>query len=186
MDHDHDQHEQPRQAAVFSRAFLWFATMLTVLLNIGFYHNFVSTGNPAHGMALAGGVAVSVCLVLVIVDSARFWWAGRFLAGVVFLLMGAYLLGAVLERAVGPQPGMPGGTALTAVAAFLLVGIPALTYFLWGTVDGPMGGQSPEDASLSDLATQALLLLSFVGGLIAFVVLAVRSFIYLGTLAGAG
>ena len=102
-------------------------------------------------------VLVSSCLVLSIVNQRGFWWAPRLVAGIVCLVF----LGFVLETALEPErinqdPQVP--ALFAATLAFLLWGLPALCFLLWGHTGGKLARDDGGQGTWMDRWTGRLLI----------------------------
>ncbi len=118
------------------RGVLWFgvigALLLTGLLAFAFQQGGWTAARIA-GLAVLLLSALGLSLTLL--DAARFWWGMRVVTCIAF----AATLGNLLDAALF-TPGRPhtDGFGL-AFRGFLIFGLPALVYTLWGSIWGNVG-----------------------------------------------
>jgi hypothetical protein len=136
--------------------------------------------DPRPALLLAGTLPVTLCLVLAFLDSRRFEWTLRVLTGAVFLALSAHVLNTALKGGVSRH------LALQAAAGFCLVGLPALAYTLWGHPGGPLREDDPGTFTPGNLASQVLLALFAVAGMVLLGMLAAGSLLALRHGAGGG
>ena len=118
------------------RAVLWFgvvgALLLTALLAFAFQQGGWTAARVA-GLAVLLLLALGLSLTLL--DAARFWWGMRVVTCIVFAATLWNLLDAALLARSRPHAD---GFGL-AFRGFLIFGLPALVYTLWGSIWGNVG-----------------------------------------------
>ena len=122
-------------AQQLDRRLLWLLTPASVVACVGF--GLYSSGHwnwPRILLCGASGL-VALCFALSLWSQQRFWWASRILAGMVSL----GFLAAVARLSWFPMPGVPGPhlpLLFLAVVGFMVCGVPALSFMLWGHTRG--------------------------------------------------
>ena len=153
---DYRRRSLRRNAQLISRWLLWALTppvaALTVYLSL-----LPAPWSMPRVLLCSLMVLVSSCLILSIVNQRHFWWAPRLIAGIVSLVF----LGFVAETAFEPErisqdPQVP--ALFAATLAFLLWGLPALCFLLWGHTGGKLARDDAGRGTWMDLWTGRLLL----------------------------
>jgi hypothetical protein len=100
---------------------------------------------------------VSSCLILSIVNQRHFWWAPRLIAGIVCLVFLGFVVTTAFEpERISQDPQVP--ALFAATLAFLLWGLPALCFLLWGHTGGKLARDDAGPTTRMDLWTGRLLL----------------------------
>lgn len=115
----------------FSRTVFWLAFPFLLFFVGSLFYLVAAYGRGSlSGYAFLALVCVPcVCFGLVLYDAKKFWWARRILALAVFFMYAVYAWSEI--RA---SPGLFSLGVLNALAGFLLVGFPAITYFFRGVI----------------------------------------------------
>lgn len=118
------------------RGVLWFGVIGALLLTGLLAFTFQQGGWTAPRIgALAVLLLLALSLILTLMDAARFWWGMRVVTCIVF----AATLGNLLDAALlAPGRQHADGFGL-AFRGFLIFGLPALVYTLWGSIWGNVG-----------------------------------------------
>lgn len=124
-----------RNAQQIDRRLLWLFTAVSVAACLALGLLFAGRWNWPRGL-LCGAVALAaLCFTLSLWSQQRFWWASRVLGGMVCL----GFLTAVARLSWFPTPGSPGPhlpLLFLAVVGFMVCGVPALSFTLWGHTRG--------------------------------------------------
>lgn len=124
-----------RNAQQIDRRLLWLLAPASAVACVGL--SLISAGHwnwPRGLLCGASGIA-ALCFALSLWSQQRFWWASRVLAGMVCL----GFLAAVARLSWFPTPGAPGPhlpLLFLAVVGFMVCGVPALSFMLWGHTRG--------------------------------------------------
>jgi len=124
-----------RNAQQIDRRLLWLLAPASSVACVGL--SLLSAGHwNWQRMLLCGATGVAaLCFALSLWSQQRFWWASRVLAGLVSLSF----LAAVTRLSWFPTPGAPGPhlpLLFLAVVGFMVCGVPALSFMLWGHTRG--------------------------------------------------
>jgi len=126
-----------RNAQRLSRGLLWLLCSASLVSALGLGALFMGHWTWAREI-LCGLLTLSAaCFALTLADPDRHWWALRIVAG---LVAGGYLA-AVLRLTFFPTAGglgMPAPLLFLATAGFMVCGVPALSFLLWGHTRGRM------------------------------------------------
>jgi hypothetical protein len=116
-----------------SRFLFWAIAPLLVLFG-AVMASLVSDWTSRGGVLVAALIAAALLLLLQLYDHVRFHWAGRVLAGSVFLAYAAYFIDALATKGFfTPSVARRGETsAISALVGLLVIGVPAGLYALFG------------------------------------------------------
>ena len=145
-----------RNAQQLGRGMLWLLTPATLLVCAGL--GLQDWGEwTLWRMALCGAFAVaSACLALSLWSQERFWWAPRILAGLVTLsYLAAVIRLSFLPAAGAPGPHLP--LLFLASVGFMVCGVPALSFMLWGHTRGKLARGDAGEGGLMDRWTARLI-----------------------------
>ncbi|HEV7764359.1 MAG TPA: hypothetical protein VGQ76_05115 [Thermoanaerobaculia bacterium] len=93
----------------------------------------VSDWTSRRGLISALLVAAAILLLIKLYDPARFYWAGRVLAGIIALAYVWYLCAELAAEGLASlSPGARGASAFKAILGILIIGIPSALYAIWG------------------------------------------------------
>ena len=145
-----------RNAQQIDRRLLWLLTPVSVAACLGLYLLSAGYWNwPRALLCVAAGLA-ALCFALSLWSQQRFWWASRVLAGMVSL----GFLAAVARLSWFPTPGSPGPhlpLLFLAVVGFMVCGVPALSFMLWGHTRGKAARADAVRVTAMDRWTSALI-----------------------------
>jgi hypothetical protein len=151
--------EENPNAEVPSRGVLWFAAPAMILFTafMAFFFNDRGWRRIDAGFVLVSA-AVSLGLLLTLVNARRYWWGLRLVTFIIFALYFYYLVDECFIQHKPLQIGSPGETSpYNAVLGFLFFGLPSLIYTLWGSVWGKLGHQHPQQVTRLDVLTWQLM-----------------------------
>lgn len=98
------------------------------------------------------------CLLLSMISQRRFWWAPRIIAGMIaFGCLSAVYLAAWYMPTLAHDPRLP--AVFMATVCFLVAGVPALCFMLWGHTHGKLARLDAERITRMDIWTGRLLVL---------------------------
>lgn len=145
-----------RNAQQIDRRLLWLLTPASVAACLGFY--LLSAGHWNWPRALLCGVAgtAALCFALSLWSQQRFWWASRVLAAMVW----TGFLAAVARLSWFPTPGSAGPhlpLLFLAVVGFMVCGVPALSFMLWGHTRGKAARPDAVQVTAMDRWTSGLI-----------------------------
>ena len=126
---------QRRNAQLIDQRLLWLLTPAAAAACTGFCLFFLHHWNWPRAMVCGGFGVATVCFGFALWDQRRYWWATRALAGMVSLTF----FGAVARLSWFPTPGAPGPhlpLLFLATVGFMVCGVPALSFMLWGHTRG--------------------------------------------------
>lgn len=148
-----------RNAQRISRPILWLVTPASLLSCIILYLDFSPAWNLARLIFLGVMALVCACLIFSLVDQRRFWWAPRIIA----TLIGVGFLLSVYLAARLPFPGhgerVP--PLLMSTLGFLVLGVPAFCFLLWGHTGGKAARRDAAHVTLMDRWTSRLVVLIY-------------------------
>jgi len=148
-----------------SRPALWILTPLSIAASVVVYFYFEPRWTVLHSVSLAALAIVSACLVLSLVDQRRFWWAPRVIAALIGLgFLAAFLLTAFIPFPVKSERFPP---LFMATLAFLVWGLPALCFVLWGHTAAKLGRRDATRITFMDIWTSRVLVVLYYTGMIA-------------------
>ena len=145
-----------RNAQHIPRRLLWLLTPFCVGVALDLAVVYTGPWNWPRAVACGGFAFSAVCFALSMLSQERFWWAPRALAGLVSL---SYLA-AVARFSWLPGPGAPGPhlpLLFLAVVGFMLCGVPALCFMLWGHTRGKLARGDAQHITLMDRCTARLI-----------------------------
>jgi len=145
-----------RNAQQLSRSLLWLLTPAMLLATAGFGVQFWDHWNSARILLCAALSLCALMLAFSLWSQERFWWAPRTLAGLVAL---AYLA-AVIRLSFLPGPGTPGPhlpLLFLASVGFMVCGVPALCFMLWGHTQGRLARDDAGEGTRMDRWTARLI-----------------------------
>lgn len=144
-----------RNAQLIPRRLLWLLTPACAVAAVGLAALYDHWNWPR--ILVCGAFAfATLCLVFCMVSQKRFWWAPRVLAGLVTLCY----LAAVARFSWLPGPGSTGPhlpLLFLAVVGFMLCGVPALCFMLWGHTRGKLARGDAQHVTLMDRWTARLI-----------------------------
>jgi len=127
---------------------------------------FVGLCQPAAGsdwfmprILTCGALAtICICLLLALANQRRYWWATRIIAGLLgFGCFAGVYLTAWFPPSLARDPRLPAVFMVT--VCFLVMGVPALCFMLWGHTGGKLARTDVERVTAMDLWTARLLVL---------------------------
>jgi hypothetical protein len=131
------------------RGILWFGVIGAVLLTGLLAFAFQQGGWTAARIAgLAVLLLLALGLSLTLLDAVRYWWGMRVVTCIVFAATLWHLFDAAL---FAPSRQQADGFGL-AFRGFLIFGLPALVYSLWGSIWGNVGLGQRKLISTADVA----------------------------------
>lgn len=145
-----------RNAQRIPRALLWLLTPALTVAALGMGLLSVDHWNWARGLLCILFAVSALCLALALSSQERHWWAPRLLAGLVTL---SYLA-AVARFSWFPAPGAPGPhlpLLFLATVGFMVCGVPALSFMLWGHTRGKLARGDAQRITLMDRWTARLM-----------------------------
>ena len=145
-----------RNAQHIPRRLLWLLTPACAAAAIGLAVLYTDHWNWPRMLVCGAFVFATACLALCVAGQQRFWWAPRALAGLVTL---SYLA-AVARFSWLPTPGAPGPhlpLLFLAVVGFMVCGVPALCFMLWGHTRGKLARGDARHVTLMDRWTARLI-----------------------------
>lgn len=129
--------EPRRNAQQLSRSLLWLLAPAATVACLGLSVAYHSQWTWARVLLCSALGFSAACLALSLVSQQRFWWAPRALAGLVAFCY----LAAVARLSWLPAPGTPGPhfpLLFLATVGFMVCGVPALSFMLWGHTRGKL------------------------------------------------
>jgi hypothetical protein len=151
-----------RNAQRISRPALWILTPAAITASGFVYLHSYPRWAVLHSVLLTALIAVSACLVLSCLDQRRFWWAPRVIAGLISLgLLSAFLLAGFMPFPVKSDRFPP---LFMATLAFLLWGLPALCFVLWGHTSAKLGRRDATRVTFMDIWTSRVLVVLYYTG----------------------
>lgn len=145
-----------RNAQRLGRGLLWFLSAASLATVLGLAALFMGHWTWPREILCAVLALVSACFVLTLVDAERHWWALRIVAAVV---VGGYVA-AILRLTFFPTAGalgMPVPLLFLATAGFLVCGVPALSFVLWGHTRGRLARDDAGEAGTFERRTAGLI-----------------------------
>jgi hypothetical protein len=145
-----------RNAQLIGRGLLWLLTPAVLLAAAGLALQYWDHWNSSRILLCAALALTALLLALCLWSQQRFWWAPRALGGMVAL---AYL-GAVIRLSLLPGPGVPGPhlpLLFLASVGFMVCGVPALSFMLWGHTRGRLARGDAGVGTLMDRWTARLI-----------------------------
>lgn len=145
-----------RNAQHIPRRLLWLLTPACTVAAVGLALAYGGHWNWPRALACGGFAFSAVCFALSMAGQERFWWAPRALAGLITLCY----LAAVARFSWLPGPGAPGPhlpLLFLAVVGFMLCGVPALCFLLWGHTRGKLARGDARHVTLMDRWTARLI-----------------------------
>lgn len=156
-------HAEPlhrRNAQQLPRPLLWFLTPAAAAACAGFGWAFADHWTWMR-LLLCGAFGVAAFfLALCLANQQRFWWASRVLAG----LVAFSYLAAVIRFSWFPAPGSAGPhlpLLFLATAGFMVCGIPALSFMLWGHTRGKPARGDVSSGALDQWTARLMPLLAY-------------------------
>jgi hypothetical protein len=144
-----------RNAQQIPRRLLWLLTPACAVAAVGLMLLYDHWNWP-RALVCGAFAFATFCLAFCMADQERFWWAPRALAGLVTLCY----LAAVARFSWLPGPGSPGPhlpLLFLAVVGFMLCGVPALCFMLWGHTRGKLARADARRVTLMDHWTARLI-----------------------------
>ena len=145
-----------RNAQQIDRRLLWLLTAASVAACVGLGSSFAGRWNWPRGLLCGATLLAALCFALSLWSQQRFWWASRVLAGMVCL----GFLTAVARLSWFPTPGSAGPhlpLLFLAVVGFMVCGVPALSFMLWGHTRGKAARADAVRVTRMDAWTSALI-----------------------------
>ena len=103
-------------------------------------------------------VTLCTCLLLSAISQRRFWWAPRIIAGMIaFGCLSAVYVAAWYAPTLAHDPRLP--AVVMASVCFLVAGVPALCFMLWGHTRGKLARLDTDRITRMDVWTGRLLVL---------------------------
>lgn len=142
-----------------SRPVLWVVTPASLLSCIVLYLDFSTAWNLPRLIFMGVMALLCACLLLSLVDQRRFWWAPRIIAALIGLgfLTGVYLAARLPFSGHGER--LP--PLLMSTLGFLVWGVPALCFVLWGHTGGKAARQDGSRITFMDIWTTRLQVLIY-------------------------
>lgn len=145
-----------RNAQQIDRRLLWLLTAGSVAVCVSLGLFFLGRWTWPRGLLCGATALAALCFALSLWSQQRFWWASRVLAGM--LCLG--FLTAVARLSWFPTPGSPGPhmpLLFLAVVGFMVCGVPALSFMLWGHTRGKAARADAVRVTRMDRWTTALI-----------------------------
>ncbi|HEU5399348.1 MAG TPA: hypothetical protein VFV77_08690 [Gammaproteobacteria bacterium] len=145
-----------RNAQQLGRGWLWLLASASLVTVAGFAVLFTGHWTWARELLCAVLTSAAACFLLTLADPERFWWALRIVAG----LVAAGYLAAILRLTFFPlagELGAPLPLLFLATAGFMVCGVPALSFVLWGHTRGRMARDDAGEAGAFERHTARLM-----------------------------
>lgn len=145
-----------RNAQQLARGWLWLLVSASLVTLAGFAFIFAGHWTWARELLCAVLAATAACFLLTLADPERFWWALRVVAG----LVAVGYLAAILRLTFFPLAGglgTPLPLLFLATAGFMVCGVPALSFVLWGHTRGRMARDDSGEAGAFERHTARLM-----------------------------
>ena len=145
-----------RNAQQLGRGLLWFLSAASLVTALGLGVLFMGHWTWPREILCAVLALVTGCFALTLADPERHWWALRIVAGVV---VGGYIA-AILRLTFFPTAGglgMPAPLLFLATAGFMVCGVPALSFLLWGHTRGRLARDDAGEAGAFERRTAGLI-----------------------------
>ena len=145
-----------RNAQQLDRGWLWLLSAASLVTTLGLAALFMGHWSWARESLCAVLMLTSGCLLLTLLDAERYWWALRIVAG---LVAGGYVA-AILRLTFFPTAGGLGPPApllFLASAGFMVCGVPALCFMLWGHTRGRLARSDAGEAGAFERRTAGLM-----------------------------
>jgi len=145
-----------RNAQLIDRRLLWLLTPAAVVACTGLCLLSLHHWNWPRSLVCGSIGIAALCFALALWDQQRFWWATRMLAGMVSLMF----FGAVARLSWFPTPGAPGPhlpLLFLATVGFMVCGVPALSFMLWGHTRGKSARDDARHVTVMDRWTARLI-----------------------------
>jgi hypothetical protein len=151
-----DPRSAGRNAQRIPRPVLWVLTPAMAVAAFGFVILFTGHWNWARGLLCLVFAVSALCFALAWVSQERHWWAPRLLATFVTL---SYLA-AVVRFSWFPGAGTAGPhlpLLFLATVGFMVCGVPALSFMLWGHTRGKLARGDVQHITRMDRWTARLM-----------------------------
>lgn len=147
-----------RNAQELGGAVLWLTTLAAWLSAVVLCLDFSGAWSVPRLLFCGGVGLVAFCLSLSLVSQRRFWWAPRIVAGILgFAWLAAVYLVAWYPPELARDPRFP--MVFIATTGFLIMGVSALCFMLWGHTGGKLARLDAVRISTMDRLTARLLVL---------------------------
>ena len=138
---------------------LWLLTPAALLSTLMLYEDFADHWTLPRLLLCVGMALAAPCLGLSLVSQRRFWWALRVVSGLVALACFTLVWLIALHPPVLAQDPRLLPMQFIATLAFLLLGLPAICFTLWGHTGGKLARGDALRVTAMDRWTARLLLL---------------------------
>ena len=145
-----------RNAQQLSRGILWLLSSASLVTTLGLGALFMGHWTWAREILCAMLTLVTGCFALTLADPERHWWALRTVAG----LVACGYVAAILRLTFFPTAGGLGAPApllFLATAGFMVCGVPALSFMLWGHTRGRLARGDAGEAGVFERRTAGLM-----------------------------
>lgn len=145
-----------RNAQYLGRPLLGLLGSASLVAAVSFAVLFAGQWTWARALLCAMFSLVFFCFTLALADEERYWWALRIVAGFV----AAAYLAAILRLTFFPlagELGHPVPLLFLATAGFMVCGVPALSFMLWGHTRGRAARADVGEAGVFERYTARLL-----------------------------
>jgi hypothetical protein len=147
-----------RNAQEIDGSALWVAMIAVSMLLSVVCLSSAGEWSPPRIVACSVLACLCACLLLCIVSQRRFWWAPRIIAGMLgFSCLAAVYLAAWYMPTLAHDPRLP--AVFMATVCFLVAGVPALCFMLWGHTHGKLARLDAGRITRMDVWTGRLLVL---------------------------
>lgn len=137
---------------------LWVAMIAAFMLLRVMWLSSMGEWSPPRIIAFSVLAILCACLLLSIVSQRRFWWAPRIIAGMIaFGCLSVVYLAAWYMPTLAHDPRLP--AVFMATVCFLVAGVPALCFMLWGHTHGKLARLDVVRITRMDIWTGKLLVL---------------------------
>ncbi|MFQ5509533.1 MAG: hypothetical protein ACE5FN_09390 [Leptospirillia bacterium] len=132
-------------------------------------NNFLRNPGALNAVIPAATLTITICLLLYVANPKRYIWPLRVASGILFLMVAALFT----YKALTTTSGFGDRTLLQSIMGFCLIGMPCLSYTLWGNSSGPLEAALDTDTerheiSTGTLVTQLMISLTMLLGLVVF------------------
>lgn len=147
-----------RNAQEIEGAALWVAMIAASMLLSVMWLSSMDEWSPPRIVAFSVLALLCACLLLSIISQRHFWWAPRIIAGMIaFGCLSVVYLAAWYMPTLAHDPRLP--AVFMATVCFLVAGVPALCFMLWGHTHGKLARLDAERITRMDIWTGRLLVL---------------------------